>query len=198
MIRRCCDICGSALPAANWGRKAWDGDVGSVELKAGGFRFDPDVKWEDHDGITDGIRDLARTWSFCTNRRASEPSCFDRVVTAVASLSLDLDSIPVATDAEIARLRPPLGRSVEPDQGRSAITGPIPRDVWDAALAPDGLLSAGLVEPGMAAPLIRAGIVTVAELEKRYRDGSLAAVAGIGAKRLASLAAALTQRAAAA
>lgn len=138
-------------------------------------------------------------------------SCFKQVshaLSAAESFGSLLESIPVATDAEIAALRP-FGHSVVESataQQRSAPRSPKKRRsqnpdgaakvaaIW-ATLAPDGTRSAGLgFKPAIYSALAAHGIVTLAELEKRHADGSLVDVPGIGAKRLAIIDEALSRR----
>lgn len=137
-------------------------------------------------------------------------SCFDRVhgaIELVEQAGPSLEAIPVATAAQIASLRPayaaaelarstsrvPAGRMCAPKLTDAEFHERINR-----ASEPGGIywsdLELGEAGVAICSALIRAGILTVAELEQRHRDGTLSSVRGIGARRLQAIDVALTER----
>src|SRR5262249_40374046 len=122
-------------------------------------------------------------------------SCFDRVnhaVEMIEDLGPSLESIPIATEQEIAALR---SRHLMTDRPRRlpALDRAMERERHAVCRAPGGIIAAGLdfgecaLHLRILTTLKRASILTVADLDALNRDGSLARVPGLGTKSLRAI-----------
>ena len=122
---------------------------------------------------------------------ADGTSCFDRVygaVDLVEQMGPSLESIPVATDEEIASLRPVyVAAEIEAAVARHDPTMEVDRPGYRRRQAvlnsPGGIVSLGLPW-GIEKRLDEAGVLTVATLSRRASERTLADVPGIGPGRL--------------
>ena len=168
-----CDLCGRPLDSDHLAD-------GRAQLTLAGTHERDDKAW-----IAAPIR--RSTWHFCAGTPGDPTSCLSR--------ALDLFAMGLQTHQGLEAIPVLNAEPVLPASGEPVATDCKQQLVAHSTIAggPGGLWSLGLPH-GVESPLFEAGVLTAAEVEDRYRDGTLSSVKGLGPARLKVIDDTLAQR----
>ena len=162
-VHMCCDLCGRSLDPDRLAD-------GRAHLTLGGTHELDDRAW-----IAAPIK--RRQWHFCAGTPDDPTSCLGR--------ALDMFAMALQTHQALEAMPVLDAEPVLPASGEPLATDCKQQLAAHSTIAggPGGLWSLGLPH-GVESPLFEAGVLTAAEVEVRYRDGTLSSVKGLGPARL--------------